>query len=531
MAAVLADGLQIVPGYRLEVRLGKGGFGEVWRAVGPGKVQVALKIITTKGSRSGEREFKSLDLLRDLRHPNLLPVQAYWLLDDDGVVIEDDRPPSSIVIAMLLGGKNLRQRLEECQDQGIAGIPPRELLELLHDAAKGIDFLNKPVHQLGDRVVAIQHRDIKPENLMIVGGGLMVADFGISGVMESNRAHTTNAAMTFNYAAPELFDHTATAWTDQYALAITYGELRCGSLPFPPQSSPMQIIRIHTESRHDFSRLSPGEQAVLRRATDKVPEQRYPTCQAMLAELNAAVRVSNLLDEVVPLSNWGEQARVPTELQATRLDRGGDTDPATTPMLSAVTSLPAFPSSRSPGIGTAPLENNTAPLQLPATQLDSVPLYSMPATTPFAGTPQPSPRSRTPLFVGGTVAVLAVVGLIAWAIRGGPRESLGPDVTHREPRVRDSLPERVTAEASSSPDKPTLAMQLVAAREQAAAAAKEKRYSDVVKVLEPVVGRCRGLLEDWFEDFHDVAVAFLFGCRRRLLTSGGQLHGKSGLVR
>ena len=493
MTAVLADGLQIVPGYRLEARLGKGGFGEVWRAIGPGKVPVALKIIAAKGSISGEREFKSLDLLRDLRHPNLLPVQAYWLLDDDGLVIEDDRPPSSIVIAMLLGGKNMRQRLDECRKKGIAGIPPRELLELLRDAAKGIDFLNKPIHKLGDRVVAIQHRDIKPENLMIVGGGLMVADFGISGVMESDRAHTTNAAMTFNYAAPELFDYTATAWTDQYALAITYGELRCGTLPFPPHSSPMQIIRIHTEGRHDFSRLSAGEQAVLRRATDKVPEQRYPTCQDMLADLDAAVRAANLLDEVVPSNNWGDQSNVPTELQATRLERGGDTDPATTPMLSAVTSIPGLlPFPRS-GIGTSPLDNNTGPLQLPATQPESMPLYSMPTTAPYNVGLHPLPRSRTPLFVGGAVAAIVVIGLIAWSFRGGPRDTPEPGTT----KAKETDPGRVTTGVTPSSDKPTPAVRLATAREQAAVAAKEKRYADVVKALEPVFEQASATSDDY----------------------------------
>ena len=496
MTAALADGLQIVPGYRLEVRLGKGGFGEVWRAIGPGKVPVALKIIPAKGSESGEREFKSLDLLRNLRHPNLLPVQAHWLLDDDGLVIEDDRPPSTIVIAMLLGDVNLRQRLHKCQQSGVAGIPLRELMEHLRDAAKGLDFLHKPVHKLGDRLVSIQHRDIKPENLMIVGGGLMLADFGIAGVMESDRAHTTSAAMTLYYAAPELFDHTATAWTDQYALAITYHELRCGDLPFPWDSTPTQMIRIHTESRHNFSRLSYGEQKVLQRATSKVPEDRYPTCWDMFVEMEAAVRAANLLDEVGRKSDSGNQIQIPTELQGTRLDCRDDTDPSTapsSPRMSAVTLIPVLPVSPSTKTKTTPLDNVTEPVQVPATQPESVPLYSMPTTAPFrVGTPQ-SLRSRSPLFVGGAVAVIAVVGLIAWSFRGGPRDTSEPGTT----KGKETDANRTTTDATPSSDTPAPAVRLKSAREQAAAAAKEKRYSDVVKALEPVFEQASATLDDY----------------------------------
>lgn len=505
MLATLADGVQIVPGYRLEKRLGKGGFGEVWRAIGPGKVPVALKIIEAKGSSTGEREFKSLDLLRDLRHPNLLAMQAYWLLDDDGQVIEDDRPPSTIVIAMLLGGKNLRQRLEECQSDGLAGIPPRELLGYLHDAAKGIDFLNKPIHPMGDRVVAIQHRDIKPENLMIVGGGVMVADFGIAGVMESNRSHTANAAMTFNYAAPELFDHVASAWTDQYALAISYCVLRTGELPFPAHSSPMQIIRVHTEGRHDYSKLSPGEQAVLRIATSKIPEQRFPTCQDMVAELDAAIRAAGLLDVLLPRAASATEP----QLQGTCLMQGVTTDPQTQLLLPPG----AVPSTSEKASSVSLMQTVLLPATSPIAPTDPMAVTVLGATA--LGTPTRVRPSR-PTVAIATLAVLVVGGTSAW-MWIGPGNTLTPkpaNVTDVSPGngtgtskapldepvvLPTNAPPPVVSKPAmvTPPTTPTPAELLRAAREQVAVAAKEKRFADVVKAFAPVFEQAAATSDDY----------------------------------
>ena len=469
MPVALSDGLQIVPGYRLEIRLGKGGFGEVWRATGPGKVPVALKIIEVKGSAAGDREFRSLDLVRELRHPNLLPVQAYWKLDDDGQVIDDDRPPTTIVIAMLLGGKNLRQRLQECRAVGLAGIPPRELLEMMRDVAKGVDYLNKPIHQHGDHLVAIQHRDIKPENLMIVGGGVMVADFGIAGVMESDRAHTTNSAMTFTYAAPELFDHTATAWTDQYALAITYSELRCGALPFSPGSKMTQIIRIHMEGLHDFSKQSAREREVLQRATSKVPEARYPTCQVFVTELDAAVKAEGLLDdgELYAMTTI-DRIVLPQQL-GTHIIKVDGTDLKTGSQSSTPTKPPSDVRASSDSMAG-----------------------SRPSTHP-ANEPH---RSRTLLIVGSAVAVLAMIGFVAWTQRPDPRDATPPGTASGNKSTANATNSNNTGSQDSS-SRTTPSAKWNDARLKAAEAARDKKFADVVKTLEPLFEQAVATSDDY----------------------------------
>ena len=40
-----------VPGYRLVESLGRGNFGEVWKASAPGGMEVALKIINLSGAK------------------------------------------------------------------------------------------------------------------------------------------------------------------------------------------------------------------------------------------------------------------------------------------------------------------------------------------------------------------------------------------------------------------------------------------------------------------------------------------------
>ena len=146
-------GDQPIPGYQLAGVLGEGGFGVVWKAIGPGRIHVALKIISL-GRKQGVKEFKALGLIKSINHPNLVPIDSFWLKDENGDLISDavldlssyatqpagfgdharrpaGRASTELLIAMGLGDKTLSDRLEECQAAGMTGIPLAELLDYM----------------------------------------------------------------------------------------------------------------------------------------------------------------------------------------------------------------------------------------------------------------------------------------------------------------------------------------------------------------------------------------------------------------
>src|SRR5690348_7320516 len=77
-----------VPGYRLIAFIGRGAFGEVWRARGPGGTDVALKLVKTDRKR-WKKEFDAVRLVKGIRAANLVDIFGIWLIDADGVPLDD----------------------------------------------------------------------------------------------------------------------------------------------------------------------------------------------------------------------------------------------------------------------------------------------------------------------------------------------------------------------------------------------------------------------------------------------------------
>lgn len=316
MTRTYSVGEEPVPGsgYRLTEFLGRGGFGEVWKAVGPGGTEVAVKMIPL-GGMEGRKEFRALQLVKRIRHPNLVPTIAFWVRDADGTTLDDavvsqldlrapatdengcratltvppaaGSQPVELIIVMGLGDVSLYDRLQQCRAAGEQGLPAEELLHYMDGAAAAIDYLNRPIHDLGSGPVAIQHCDIKPHNIMIVGEAVQVCDFGLARAIGSVRM-TTAMAATIAYAAPEcLQTGKPSAASDQYSLAMTYHELRTGQLPYQ-DTTYGGVMSAVMQGQLDLSAVPQAEQAVLRRATSLDPASRFPSASEMVRCLRAA---------------------------------------------------------------------------------------------------------------------------------------------------------------------------------------------------------------------------------------------------
>jgi serine/threonine protein kinase len=294
----LRPGLEIIPGYRLEELIGRGSFGEVWRASGPGRLKKALKIIRNLDLASGRQEMRSLELITEVRHPHLLTIEAYYLLDAQGDLIPDERrdgekvpKADTLIIVSELAESHLGSRLQQCQRQTGAGIAPQELLSYVQHVAGALDCLNTK-HD-------IIHRDVKPENILLVGGVAKLADFGLAKALEGSSAlvHTKSIGMTPAYAAPELCNSRIEASTDQYSLALTYYHLRTGHLGTGDASDLSELILAHLHNKLSFEGVPPAEERVLRKATTLDSRQRYPNCTAFARALAATFSRSQLPDD------------------------------------------------------------------------------------------------------------------------------------------------------------------------------------------------------------------------------------------
>ena len=277
-----------LPGYRTLDLLGRGGYGEVWRAIAPGGLHKAIKIVYgDAGPERTSSESRSLSRIKDLRHPMLLSIERIEMVE------------SNLVIVTELADKSLKQEFDDIRKAGGVGVPQEELLRYVADAGEALDFLYQKC--------SLQHLDVKPENILLVSGRGKIGDFGLVKSLYQRSASLVGG-LTPTYAPPEVFDGKPTRFSDQYSLAIVYMQMLTGVLPLSGGSM-AEIATQHLKGVPDLSALPKRQRPVIARALSKDPQQRYESCDQMIRALRESLQEAVLPSNgsAAPQAQRGEE--------------------------------------------------------------------------------------------------------------------------------------------------------------------------------------------------------------------------------
>jgi eukaryotic-like serine/threonine-protein kinase len=213
--------------YRLERRLGSGGFGVVWLAWDTRlEREVAVKAIPREGG--DERVEREARAAARLNHPGI--VALYELASDDH---------DTYLVSELVRGRTLSElmRAGAVADRDVARIGAALCDALEHAHSQGVI-----------------HRDVKPQNIMVVAepavgaGFAKLADFGVAHVASGDPlTHTGDVVGTLAYMAPEQAEGApVTPASDVYSLALSLYEAWTGSNPMRAASPAATARRLGT---------------------------------------------------------------------------------------------------------------------------------------------------------------------------------------------------------------------------------------------------------------------------------------------
>ena len=275
---MVSEGTFLSGRYRLGEKVAGGGMGTVYRATDEklGR-DVAVKVLAPNlaGDESFVERFRREALAAaGLAHPNIANVFDYG--QEDG---------THFIVMELAPGRDLSRVLREegpLPADRVARIVPQICAALGHAHAAGI-----------------VHRDIKPGNVIVdERDRVKVTDFGIARAAGDSKLTVTGSVLgTAHYISPEqAAGADLTPASDIYSLGIVTYELLTGAVPYTGESLMSVAMRHVNDEVPPPSAIDPNIpghlDAIVRRATQKDPKDRYADTEEMAAAFDPATTPS-----------------------------------------------------------------------------------------------------------------------------------------------------------------------------------------------------------------------------------------------
>ena len=258
-------------------RIGRGGMGEVYKAIHPRLGRpVAIKVLPSdlRDQPSSLRRFaREAQAMARLRHPNIVAIHDFGDAEEPYIVMD------------FVAGETLAARLRARGRLTLA-----EALPLLADVAAALDH----AHAAG-----IVHRDVKPANVMIEPAAdaigrerAVLMDFGVAHLSAALTQLTVSGGVvgTLDYVSPEQVRGASDldGRSDIYSLGVMAFEALTGRRPFVHQHAAAMVMAHLTTPPPDpreLAEVPEAAAAAVLRALAKEPEERFPSAGAFIAAL------------------------------------------------------------------------------------------------------------------------------------------------------------------------------------------------------------------------------------------------------
>lgn len=304
----LETGTRLGP-YEIEVAVGAGGMGEVYRAKDTRLDRtVAIKVLpahlseNTDFKQRFDREAKTIS---SLQHPNICAL--YDVGHENG---------KDFLVMEFLEGETLAKRLEG------GPIPSQDLMPMAVQITEALDA----AHRIG-----VVHRDLKPGNIMITKSGVKLLDFGLAKTAEAVNPHSSITQMataqhgrdpltaegtilgTFQYMSPEQLEgQDADPRSDIFALGAVLYEMATGRKAFEGKSQASLIASIMSSTPQPITSLQPltppALDQVIRTCLQKDPDNRWQTAHDVALQIRW-------------IAEGGSQAGIPRPVASRRRSR------------------------------------------------------------------------------------------------------------------------------------------------------------------------------------------------------------------
>ncbi len=268
----------------VEELLGRGGMGEVYRAIHPTGRVAAFKVLLESAMESPSaagRFRREVRVMARLEHPAVARI----------LFEELDQSPPYFAMEWLAGG-SLHDRIRVLVQAGTLApaMAPAALAQLARQLASGLSEIHRH---------SILHRDIKPHNILFSESGqAKLTDFGLATMSDATCLTAPRQRMgSIAYMAPETlrtghFDER----TDLYQLGISLYHTCAGECPYDgPElmavavGKPLPPLPLFGPSCDALRRETPWFEPLVRRLCSEDPEARPGSAEALGEALDQAM--------------------------------------------------------------------------------------------------------------------------------------------------------------------------------------------------------------------------------------------------